>query len=117
MIRTTKSVYTCEMPWGDAGVAVQFTAVLDKPQRHKAVLDARAAFLMLNRAGKIADIRVYMRRDEPEETKTTWLCGAAAGRKFKLSIASSLYQLKIRTILWSATLFWFILPGNQPIPD
>jgi hypothetical protein len=73
-----KSVYTCEMPWGDAGVAVQFTAVLDKPQRQKAVLDARAAFLMLNRAGKIADIRVYMRRDEPEETKTTWLCGAAA---------------------------------------
>jgi hypothetical protein len=39
-----KSVYTCEMPWGDAGVAVQFTAVLDKPQRQKAVLDAGPHF-------------------------------------------------------------------------
>jgi hypothetical protein len=68
--QTTKPVYAFQMPWGDSGVAVEFTAVHTNRSDRKRSWMPGAAFFMFDKEGKIVDLRLYMLRDEAEQTKT-----------------------------------------------
>ena len=68
--QTGKPVYGFQMPWGDAGAAVEFTAVHTNRNDRKRFWMPGAAFFMFDKEGKIADLRLYILRDEAEETKT-----------------------------------------------
>src|SRR5262245_51137266 len=67
--QTAKPVYTYQMPWGDTGVAVEFVAVHTNRSDRKRFWMPGAAFFMFDKEGKITDLRLYLLRDEVEETK------------------------------------------------
>ena len=68
--KTVKPVYAFQMPWGDKGAAVEFTAVYTNRNDRKRFWMPGAAFFTFDNNGKIVDLRLYMLRDEAEETKT-----------------------------------------------
>jgi hypothetical protein len=68
--QTGKPVYVFQMPWGESGAAVEFTAVHTNRQDRKRFWMPGAAFFMFDKDGKISDLRLYLLRDEAEETKT-----------------------------------------------
>jgi len=68
--QTAKPVYGFQMPWGDLGLAVEFTAVHTNRTDRKRFWMPGAAFFMFGKEGKILDLRLYLLRDEAEETKT-----------------------------------------------
>ena len=68
--QTAKPVYVYQMPWGDRAVAVEFTGVYTVRNDRKRYWIPGAAFFTFDKEGKIQDARLYMLRDEMEETKT-----------------------------------------------
>jgi len=68
--QTGKPVYVFQMPWGESGAAVEFTAVHTHRTDRKRYWMPGAAFFMFDKEGKVADLRIYLLRDEAEETKT-----------------------------------------------
>jgi SnoaL-like domain len=68
--KTAKPVYTFQMPWGEQGAAVEFTAVYTNRTDRNRFWMPGAAFFMFDKDGKITELRIYMLRDEAEQTKT-----------------------------------------------
>jgi hypothetical protein len=68
--KTAKPVYAFQMPWGDQGAAVEFTAVYTNRDDRIRFWMPGAAFFTFDKDGKIVDLRLYMLRDEAEQTKT-----------------------------------------------
>ena len=68
--QTAKPVFSFQMPWGNQGAAVEFTAVYTNRNDRKRFWMPGAAFFTFDKDGKIVDLRLYMLRDETEETKT-----------------------------------------------
>jgi hypothetical protein len=67
--QTTKPIYIFQTPWGDTGVAVEFTGVYTMRHDRRRFWIPGAAFFQFDKDGKIQDLRLYMLRDEAEETK------------------------------------------------
>jgi hypothetical protein len=68
--KTAKPVFAFQMPWGDEGAAVEFTAVYTNRNDRNRFWMPGAAFFTFDKEGKIVELRLYMLRDEAEQTKT-----------------------------------------------
>ena len=67
---TVKPVYVFDTPWGEKTVAVEFTGVHTVRRDRIRFWVPGAAFFTFDKLGKIQSLRLYMLKEEAEQTKT-----------------------------------------------
>jgi hypothetical protein len=67
---TVKPVHVFRMPTEETAVAVEFTGVHTVRHDRKRVWIPGAAFFLFDKEGRVQDLRLYLLRDEAEETTT-----------------------------------------------
>jgi hypothetical protein len=68
--KTVKPVHVFQMPGEETAVAVEFTGVYTVRHDRRRVWIPGAAFFVFDKGGKIQDLRLYLLRDEAEQTTT-----------------------------------------------
>jgi hypothetical protein len=68
--QSVKPVHVFDAPWGEKMVAVEITGVYASRRDRTRFWVPGAAFFTFDKQGKVQELRLYMLRDEREETKT-----------------------------------------------
>jgi hypothetical protein len=68
--QSVKPVLAYDAPWGEKLVAVEITGVYASRRDRTRFWVPGAAFFTFDKEGKVQELRLYMLRDEREETKT-----------------------------------------------